>query len=52
MGASLNLAVREAVLASLVLEKTSPIALAKALKNQEELQVQFLYPISGTALPH
>ncbi|CAM9181008.1 unnamed protein product [Ectocarpus sp. 6 AP-2014] len=38
MPSSLNLAVREAVPASLVLEKASPIALAKALKNDQELQ--------------
>ncbi len=38
MPSSLNLAVREAVPASLVLEGASPIALAKALKNEQELQ--------------
>ncbi|CAM9589959.1 unnamed protein product, partial [Ectocarpus fasciculatus] len=40
MPSSLNLAVREAVPASLVLEKASPIALAKALKNEQELQAR------------
>lgn len=38
MASSLNMAVREAVPASLVVEKASPIALAKALKNTQELQ--------------
>lgn len=40
MSPSLNLAVREAVPADLVLEGPSPIALAKALKNDQELQVR------------
>lgn len=40
MAHSLNLAVREAVPASLVLERASPIALAKALKNDAELKVR------------
>lgn len=40
MADSLNLAVRQAVPASLVLERPSPIALAKAIKNQQELQVR------------
>lgn len=39
MAHSLNMAVREAVPADLVLERASPIALAKALKNDKELQV-------------
>lgn len=38
MATSLNLAVTEAVPASLMLEGPSPIALAKALKNEQELQ--------------
>eukprot|EP00752_Nemacystus_decipiens_P016215 g14500.t1 len=38
LASSLNLAVMEAVPASLVLEGASPIALAKALKNDQELQ--------------
>ncbi|CAN0087627.1 unnamed protein product, partial [Hapterophycus canaliculatus] len=42
MSSSLNLAVREAVPASLVLERESPIALAKALKNKKELQARGL----------
>lgn len=48
MASSLNLAVREAVPASLVLERDSPIALAKALKNEQELQVRtfLLFPPS------
>lgn len=41
MGPSLNLAVRESVPASLVVEKASPIALAKAIKNEQELQASF-----------
>lgn len=40
MAHSLNMAVRQAVPASLVLERASPIALAKALKNEKELQVR------------
>lgn len=40
MASSLNLAVMEAVPASLVVEGASPIALAKALKNEQELQVR------------
>ena len=40
MASSLNLAVMEAVPASLVLEGASPIALAKALKNEQELQAR------------
>lgn len=39
MGPTLNLAVREAIPPSLVVEKPSPIALAKALKNEHELEV-------------
>eukprot|EP00752_Nemacystus_decipiens_P008249 g7376.t1 len=38
MASSLSLAVMEAVPASLVLEGASPIALAKAVKNDQELQ--------------
>lgn len=40
LASSLNLAVMEAVPPSLVLEGASPIALAKALKNEQELQVK------------
>ncbi len=40
MASSLNLMVTEAVPASLVLEGASPIALAKAVKNEQELKVR------------
>lgn len=46
MDPSLNLAVREAVPASMVVEQASPIALAKALKNKQELQASTFYSVS------